>query len=86
VLVIQCDLIIVGRLYHVILWRQADDIMRPLSEKLKPGFLTSKDEFIAAIPRDSTFIPYGELIHSYDVSKGKIVFWLVYLFYFGLMG
>jgi Histone acetyl transferase HAT1 N-terminus len=45
--------------------------MRTIGEKLQPGFLTSLDEFTAAISRDASFYPYGELIHSYDVSKGK---------------
>ena len=53
---------------------QADDVMRQLSDKLQPGFLTSRDEFITSINNDAGFRPFGDLLHSYTVSKGNIIF------------
>ena len=47
------------------LFLQADAYMKMLSEFLQPGFLTNIDAFTKAIRDDSTFMPFGEHIHSY---------------------
>jgi len=48
----------------------ADDVLRTLAGKLQPGFLSNRDEFIAAVDRDDTFRPSGELVGSYDFVAG----------------
>ena len=53
-------------------WFQTDDIMKTLRKHLQPGFTTNLDEFVATLAKDVTFKPYGRLIHSYVVSKGKV--------------
>ena len=45
-----------------------------LAEKLQRGFLTNIDDFSAAIKKDATFKPYGELINSYTMTKGTATF------------
>jgi len=47
----------------------ADDVLRILAGKLQPGFLSNRDEFIASVDKDETFRPFGELIHSYDITS-----------------
>jgi len=47
----------------------ADDVLRTLAGKLQPGFLSNRDEFISVIDRDQSFRPFGELIHSYDITS-----------------
>lgn len=42
-----------------------------LAKEVPPGFYTNLDEFGAAIAKDATFKPYGELLHSYTVAKGQ---------------
>ncbi|KAK2187191.1 hypothetical protein NP493_176g03011 [Ridgeia piscesae] len=46
-----------------------DNIMKILSSKLQPGYLTNLDDFTARIPKDVGFRPFGELMHSYKVKK-----------------
>ena len=50
---------------------QADNIMNILNDKLQPGYLTNLDDFIAQLAKDAKFKPFGNLVHSYTVSKGK---------------
>jgi len=47
----------------------ADDVMRIVASKLQPGFLSNRDEFISSINKDGGFRPYGDLIHSYDITS-----------------
>ncbi|ESO13193.1 hypothetical protein HELRODRAFT_184879 [Helobdella robusta] len=48
---------------------QADDIVNLLDEKLEPGYFTSLDAFTSALQKDEEFVPFGELIHQYNVNK-----------------
>ncbi|XP_064644146.1 histone acetyltransferase type B catalytic subunit-like [Lineus longissimus] len=45
----------------------ADDVMKPIVEKIPPGFFTNMDEFIKQIPKEASFQPFGEMIHSYKI-------------------
>ncbi len=50
---------------------QADNILNKLNEKMAPGYVTNRDEFIAHLTKDAKFKPFGKLVHSYAVSKGE---------------
>ena len=50
--------------------------MKVLNEYLQPGYDTNLEEFQKKIAKDATFVPYGELIHAYTVTKGELT--LVY--------
>ena len=58
-------------LMRIFLPSQADNIMNILNDKLQPGYLTNSDDFIAQLAKDAKFKPFGNLVHSYTVSKGK---------------
>ncbi|XP_048577478.1 histone acetyltransferase type B catalytic subunit isoform X2 [Nematostella vectensis] len=45
---------------------EADPVVQIIGEQFPGGFLTNKDEFIAKLPEQSSFVPMGELIHSYQ--------------------
>lgn len=47
--------------------------MEALAKEIPPGFYTSIDEFSAVLPKDATFKPFGELLHSYTVNNGKLL-------------
>lgn len=49
--------------------------MGALAKQIPPGFYTNIDEFSAAIAKDAVFKPYGELLHSYTVTKGRKFGW-----------
>ena len=48
--------------------------MNTLNDKLQPGYLTNKDDFIAQLTKDAKFKPFGNLVHSYSVNKGIFYF------------
>ncbi|XP_067934833.1 histone acetyltransferase type B catalytic subunit-like [Watersipora subatra] len=49
---------------------QPDDILRAISKHIPAGFCTNRDTFLALLEQDATFLPFGEIIHSYKRSKG----------------
>ncbi len=58
-------------MYVLFVCLQPDNIMKMLSEKLQPGFLTNRDEFIALLAKEANFKPYGELMKAYKITKGR---------------
>lgn len=54
--------------------------MNTLNDKLQPGYLTNKDDFIAQLSKDAKFKPFGNLVHSYTVNKGMFLFCVTRLF------
>lgn len=52
---------------------EPDNVLETLAKVLPPGYCTSKDEFIKLSQKDATFKPYGEMLHSYKVSKDNDV-------------
>ena len=46
--------------------------METLAKVIPPGYCTNKDEFIKLLQKDASFKPFGEMLHSYKVSKGKL--------------
>ena len=51
---------------------QPDNVMETLAKVIPPGYCTNKDEFIKLLQKDTSFKPFGEMLHSYKVSKGKL--------------
>lgn len=51
---------------------QADDVLKAILEKLPSGVHTNIDEFVSVLPKELTFRPYGELLHSFKVGKGGL--------------
>ncbi|XP_052065182.1 histone acetyltransferase type B catalytic subunit-like [Mytilus californianus] len=50
---------------------EPDNVMETVAKEIPPGFVTNKDEFTRLLPKDASFKPYGEMLHSYKVSKGN---------------
>jgi len=46
-----------------------DDIRKILREQLTGGFTENKDEFLAQISKEKDFRPFGNMVHSYTVTK-----------------
>lgn len=49
---------------------QPDEVLSTIAEKLQPGFHSNLDDFLKSISKDSTFTPYGKLIHSFCTDLG----------------
>jgi len=53
---------------------QPDEVLKAIDEKLQPGYHTNLDDFTASLAKDTSFVPYGKLIHSFsteaDVDRG----------------
>ncbi|XP_068232227.1 histone acetyltransferase type B catalytic subunit-like [Palaemon carinicauda] len=47
---------------------QADEVIKPLAERLQPGYLTNVDDFIAALKKDAAFKPYGKMLRQFTVD------------------
>ncbi|KAK3612177.1 hypothetical protein CHS0354_016563 [Potamilus streckersoni] len=47
----------------------ADDVIKILAKEMPPGYYTNLDNFVAALPKDANFKPFGDLLHSYTVYK-----------------
>lgn len=43
---------------------QPDEVLKIIDEKLQPGYHTNIDDFVASLPKDSSFVPHGNLIHT----------------------
>lgn len=52
---------------------EPDNVIETLAKEIPPGYCTNKDEFIKMLPKDATFKPYGEMLHSYKVTEGNEV-------------
>lgn len=50
---------------------QADDICSIVGKTLPPGFFTSSDAFVARLPKQHEFRPFGHLLHSYEIEQGS---------------
>ena len=53
---------------------QADNVGAALNDKLEPGYLTNLEDFTSQLAKDAKFKPYGDLVHSYSVTKGDVSF------------
>ncbi|XP_067004965.1 histone acetyltransferase type B catalytic subunit isoform X2 [Anabrus simplex] len=47
---------------------EADDVMGQVSKVIQPGYKTNLDDFRNDLPKDASFVPYGELLHSFSVD------------------
>lgn len=50
---------------------EADEVLPKMSEKLAPKVHNSIDSFLVSLKNDETFVPHGNLIHSFSI-KGLI--------------
>ncbi|KAK6183635.1 hypothetical protein SNE40_011071 [Patella caerulea] len=46
-----------------------DDIIPKLAQEIPPGYYTNIDDFLATLPKEQNFRPFGELLHSYKIKK-----------------
>ncbi|KAH7946062.1 hypothetical protein HPB49_019894 [Dermacentor silvarum] len=51
---------------------KADDVLKTVLEKLPSGVHTNIDEFVSLLPKETTFRPFGELLHSFKIGKGGL--------------
>ncbi|XP_065309933.2 histone acetyltransferase type B catalytic subunit isoform X1 [Dermacentor albipictus] len=51
---------------------KADDVLKTVLEKLPSGVHTNIDEFVSILPKETTFRPFGELLHSFKIGKGGL--------------
>ncbi|CAL4072238.1 unnamed protein product [Meganyctiphanes norvegica] len=49
---------------------EADQVLKPLSEYYPPGYFTNIDDFSAALIKDASFRPFGELQNQHKVYLG----------------
>ncbi|XP_029043896.2 histone acetyltransferase type B catalytic subunit [Osmia bicornis bicornis] len=47
---------------------EADEVLPKIADKLAPQVHDSLDSFIKSLKKDDTFIPHGELLHSFSVN------------------
>ncbi|XP_065838985.1 histone acetyltransferase type B catalytic subunit-like isoform X1 [Oscarella lobularis] len=47
---------------------QPDSVIPKLAEKLPSGFCTNRDEFIASLAAESSFVPFGRQVNSYETT------------------
>lgn len=47
---------------------QADEIIKPIAEKIPPGYLTNVSDFVAALKKDASFKPYGQMLRQFTVE------------------
>lgn len=50
---------------------EPDNIIKKLSEWLQPGFLTSTDNLIKSLDKEPSFVPYGDLQHTFTITDEK---------------
>ncbi|CAN7980282.1 unnamed protein product [Ixodes pacificus] len=49
---------------------KADDVLKMIGEKLPPGVYSNLDDFVATLPKEPSFRPFGTHLHSFTVNKG----------------
>jgi hypothetical protein len=45
--------------------------MKPIVERIPPGFTTNKDDFMKQIQKEALFKPFGEMLHCYNLPDGS---------------
>lgn len=58
--------------FQLSLLLQPDDILRELAKQLPAGFHTKPDDFITSLEKEIHFKPFGEMLHSYSRTKGRL--------------
>jgi len=53
---------------------EADEVLTKIATKLAPNVHYSLTNFTNALSKDETFMPYGELKHSFSVNGIFIIF------------
>ncbi|XP_069978242.1 histone acetyltransferase type B catalytic subunit isoform X1 [Penaeus vannamei] len=47
---------------------QPDEVIKPVAERIPPGYLTNLNDFTAALQKDATFKPFGDMLHRFTVA------------------
>ncbi|XP_064615849.1 histone acetyltransferase type B catalytic subunit-like isoform X2 [Liolophura sinensis] len=47
-----------------------DDVVKVLASKMPSDFTSNLDDFLSKLPKEANFKPHGQLLHSYDITKG----------------
>lgn len=50
---------------------KADDVEGALTKVLAPGYVTNLDQFVTMLEKDKSFVPHGQLLHSFTVTPRK---------------
>lgn len=58
---------------------EADEVLSKIIPKLAPSVHYSLTNFTNALSKDETFVPYGELKHSFSVN-GILILFSIFLF------
>ncbi|ESO94305.1 hypothetical protein LOTGIDRAFT_232538 [Lottia gigantea] len=45
-----------------------DEVLPKLAQEIPPGYYTNLDDFLATLPKEVNFKPFGEMLHSYKVK------------------
>ncbi|XP_076028263.1 histone acetyltransferase 1 isoform X2 [Oratosquilla oratoria] len=71
-----CDEMVDSQKFEV----QPDEVIKPIAEKIPPGYHSNLDTFVAALDKDATFQPFGELKHKFTIDvDGKAKNFEVYM-------
>ncbi|XP_071526683.1 histone acetyltransferase type B catalytic subunit isoform X2 [Panulirus ornatus] len=60
---------------------EPDEVIKPIAERIPPGYLTSLNDFTAAVQKDASFRPFGEMQRRFaiDLESGEQKTFEVYL-------
>ncbi|KAK7086526.1 histone acetyltransferase 1 [Halocaridina rubra] len=47
---------------------KADDVIKPIAERLPPGYHTNASDFLVALKKDATFKPYGQMLRQFTID------------------
>lgn len=50
---------------------QPDEVIKPIAERITPGYLTSLNDFTAAVQKDASFRPFGEMQRRFTIDLGE---------------
>ncbi|KAK4323856.1 hypothetical protein Pmani_005495 [Petrolisthes manimaculis] len=45
-----------------------DEVIKPIAERIPPGYLTNLEDFVASLEKDASFRPYGEMTHRFTAA------------------
>ncbi|XP_045115060.1 histone acetyltransferase type B catalytic subunit-like isoform X1 [Portunus trituberculatus] len=48
-----------------------DEVIKPVAEKIPPGYITNLDDFLAALQKDASFVPFGDLERRFTARTAE---------------
>lgn len=65
-------------------------MIKPIAERIPPGYLTNLEDFTAALQKEATFRPFGELERRFTARSGTkpipVIFISINYFYIDIKG